>query len=497
MMRLNQAPVPQWAVFLLACLLTAPVWLPLTRPGLPESLAGPRPVLRLYALEAGASPDTSAADRWQSEGPAPYAVARLARAAGADGVTAVKISVALALLLLAAGMAAWAGRIADERGSLLAALLLLYAPLLLSITYVMGDVAAPWALAALLWAGWAGERDESWAMLVAAGAILLAWLAQPGLGLWASLSLLLLLLLRRRPRSLLAVAIGSLAGVFLMQPWARQLVAPATARGVAFFQLLEPAWAWDVASIDRTTPVAFALGVPLLGLLILAASLAPKGEERPAWPYALVGAILTLLSLDAVGGHLPFVWQSISPTLLLLLALPFWGLVALRGWQRLGTANSLPLLAALLIVVMLAAGPALSPQFADYPIPQQPQAVFGPQAITLLQAQPAGAPQPGSDWTITLHWVSWQQPDFDYNVFIHVLDANGNKIAQWDGQPQGGARPMTGWLSGEIIEDHIVLALPAQAPPVARVLLGLYNWQSGQRLLAGDQDAIVIWEASP
>jgi len=46
---------------------------------------------------------------------------------------------------------------------------------------------------------------------------------------------------------------------------------------------------------------------------------------------------------------------------------------------------------------------------------------------------------------------------------------------------------------GQVIEDRYELRLAADAPPESYHLnLGLYEWQSGERMRAGDDDKVVI-----
>lgn len=86
---------------------------------------------------------------------------------------------------------------------------------------------------------------------------------------------------------------------------------------------------------------------------------------------------------------------------------------------------------------------------------------------------------------IAFSWRALQQPAMDFSVFVHLLDQNGNKVAQLDWQPRDawGPRPMTTWRTGQTILDEQVLPVPADLPSGAYdLILGVYNWQSGERL---------------
>ncbi|MFN8490305.1 MAG: DUF2079 domain-containing protein [Caldilineaceae bacterium] len=91
----------------------------------------------------------------------------------------------------------------------------------------------------------------------------------------------------------------------------------------------------------------------------------------------------------------------------------------------------------------------------------------------------------GEALPFTLYWRATQPPTLDYSVFAHLLDANGNKVAQLDGQPHNafGRLPATNWLVNQPVVDTQTLTLPTTLTPGDyRLIAGLYNWQNGQRL---------------
>jgi hypothetical protein len=153
--------------------------------------------------------------------------------------------------------------------------------------------------------------------------------------------------------------------------------------------------------------------------------------------------------------------------------------------------------AALVILPLLGAGPGLAPAFAVVNVPPTPVAFFGDDAVVLLRLQSEGRWTAGGRMTITADWLALAKPTFDYSLFIHVLDAEGNRVAQLDTQPQGGARPMTTWEPGEVLSDRYELTVPAEAKEPLRLMLGLYNWQTLVRLpvrprLGAAADAITL-----
>ncbi|MBC7813068.1 MAG: hypothetical protein H7175_18065, partial [Burkholderiales bacterium] len=62
---------------------------------------------------------------------------------------------------------------------------------------------------------------------------------------------------------------------------------------------------------------------------------------------------------------------------------------------------------------------------------------------------------------ITLQWSATQSPDTDYYWFVHLLDAQGNIVAQQDRAPQGGYMPTSAWDVGEPVVDRLFFPLAA------------------------------------
>jgi hypothetical protein len=66
--------------------------------------------------------------------------------------------------------------------------------------------------------------------------------------------------------------------------------------------------------------------------------------------------------------------------------------------------------------------------------------------------------------------------DTSYTGFVHLLDANGQIVAQDDHVPLQNQYPTTRWVNGEVVEDRFVLRLPADLPPGEYALeIGLYD----------------------
>lgn len=468
-------------------LLTLPVWAPLTRPGLPTTQAAAGHVLQLYALERGEPSFTGRSPaRWWGEGPLAYAVVRPVRSLGLAAETAVKLSTALALLVLglALTLVLRDGPAAADVG-LLAVLLLGYSPVFLATLYRVGDLAALWVLAAQavgLWGMWRGDRIGM-AMTALAG--FAAVTALPGMGLLALLAVVAATSGRgRRPAALLA---GGLAGLVVVAPWARPPQPVTDPAAPLLRQILEPGWPVEVQVLTRAVEPAWSLGLPLAGLVLGGLWLRGTGRSSAThpvvgWRPAVVGGLCVFVAVLAGRPGLSFLAAPAQPRHWLVLGLPLLALVAAGevvprvkrvGWR-----------AALLLLPVLGAGPGLSPTFAVVHVPPIPVAFFGEDAVVLLRAQAEDEPKAGGRIVITATWLALTKPDFDYSLFIHVLDADGNRVAQLDTQPQAGARPMTTWEPGEVIPDRYELTVPAGAKEPLQVVLGLYHWQTLARLSA-------------
>ncbi len=90
---------------------------------------------------------------------------------------------------------------------------------------------------------------------------------------------------------------------------------------------------------------------------------------------------------------------------------------------------------------------------------------------------------PGEMLLLELRWQSLQSVAEDYYVFVHLLDARNEKIAQRDGHPVQWMRPISSWRPGEEIVDHYGILLPNEIlPGTYHIMLGLYDPITGQRL---------------
>jgi hypothetical protein len=96
---------------------------------------------------------------------------------------------------------------------------------------------------------------------------------------------------------------------------------------------------------------------------------------------------------------------------------------------------------------------------------------------------PLGPVTPGQAVPVTLVWQAMGEIDQDYKVFVHLLDADGQPVAQSDAVPANWTRPTSGWQVGEFVLDAHTLNLKTKlSPGEYRLVAGMYETESGQRL---------------
>ncbi len=90
---------------------------------------------------------------------------------------------------------------------------------------------------------------------------------------------------------------------------------------------------------------------------------------------------------------------------------------------------------------------------------------------------------PGQPFDLTLYWQAQEVTGDRLSVFVHLLDAQGNFLAQADSEPGGGALPTSGWLPGEYLADrHTLTVRPGAAAGPATLVVGLYDPRTGERV---------------
>jgi len=507
---------------------------PLTYPGFFEASSGFLPAFN--AAHPADAPDWEGmAGPVRGEGQLPYLVAWPFFALSGSGVAAIKWGYGLAFLIGALGVYAWTRRWLGAKGGVLSAIVYTYLPWHLSTVYTRGAYAEAWLWAFWPWILWAIDRladggPRNTVLGIAACLVLAAatlW-TQPGL---AALALPLIIAYGmvatggKRRRWLLGALGLALVGLWFAARGASETGLLSGGQFLHPFQLLSAAWGNEPS---------YQLGLAALGLSIVSIALqvgrrdapsngggtvvgdegasVPSESQRRAfwfWVCALVAIILLCLPISAwlweLSGFdalLTYPWQ-----LLALSALPLAFLAGsvIHLARRLA---ALPAWAGVVALVVLASYPYLSPRFT--------QTDPGPDPVALFQPVEASAPQimlldyeiqqpadlaATQALTLTLTWQAVEPVAEDYTVFVHVLSADGDKIAQRDSRPCNGECPTTTWQPGQVIMDRYQLDLSQDAstgrsssqPEPDRLAVGLYLLESGDRaIVAGRDDRMVL-----
>ncbi len=115
------------------------------------------------------------------------------------------------------------------------------------------------------------------------------------------------------------------------------------------------------------------------------------------------------------------------------------------------------------------------PLQAGSPLPQPVN--FG----GIIELQGVQTERDGEKLSVTLWWNTLKAPEKDYAIFLHLVDDQGNLLAQDDGMPAGGTSPTHIWQEGDVVRDrhHLQESTEGQS-----VHVGVYDPAGGQRLPA-------------
>lgn len=100
---------------------------------------------------------------------------------------------------------------------------------------------------------------------------------------------------------------------------------------------------------------------------------------------------------------------------------------------------------------------------------------------------------------VTLYWRTLNRPADDYTIFVHLLDANGNRLSQHDRRPMDGRFPTNLWRAGDVMHtDHTLQAGETCLSAPCYLAVGFYDWESGERLAvtygASENNAVLLDE---
>ncbi len=91
--------------------------------------------------------------------------------------------------------------------------------------------------------------------------------------------------------------------------------------------------------------------------------------------------------------------------------------------------------------------------------------------------------------SLVLYWQALRPLPYDYTVFVHLRDADGQAVVQADHQPLVPIYPPTLWPVGQTIRERSTLDISGQVPPGTYMLwVGVYRLDTLERLpIIGDR----------
>jgi hypothetical protein len=96
---------------------------------------------------------------------------------------------------------------------------------------------------------------------------------------------------------------------------------------------------------------------------------------------------------------------------------------------------------------------------------------------------------PGETLDLVTYWQVGETVRPSWAVFVHLLDATGSVVSQWDGWPVASG----GLESGDVVVLHHPLAIPdGTAPGPCTLQVGLYDAPDGPRLSVAGGDRLLL-----
>lgn len=116
--------------------------------------------------------------------------------------------------------------------------------------------------------------------------------------------------------------------------------------------------------------------------------------------------------------------------------------------------------------------------------PDYPHNLLLGEALELVgYDQEPHSPRPGEELRVTLYWRPRRALEGVYSTYLHLVNKEGQAIAQSDHQPGGVYYPTSLWKEGEIIRDEHTLTIPSTTPLGSyRLLAGVYESDSQEAL---------------
>lgn len=146
---------------------------------------------------------------------------------------------------------------------------------------------------------------------------------------------------------------------------------------------------------------------------------------------------------------------------------------------------------------------SLQPQLAAWPPLDQLNLQLGAEDRLLAYELIADAARPGETVQLNLYWQNLIDQPLEKDIFIHLLNAQGEGVTQIDGLVQvDGQR----WRAGKLLPQAYFLRLPPDLPPGPYLFrVGLFDALTGRRepvfgpdaMLRGDEIRLGLFHITP
>jgi hypothetical protein len=121
-----------------------------------------------------------------------------------------------------------------------------------------------------------------------------------------------------------------------------------------------------------------------------------------------------------------------------------------------------------------------------------PSAAESTPDLQLIGLTGAARGKPGEAASLTLWWRGPRPPRAGTFTFLHVLDAAGAKVAEYNAPLAAGQYPQL-WAAEEPLLDHAAIPLPADLTPGRyRLVGGAFDLASGAQLARADLGVLVV-----
>ncbi|MCS6964133.1 MAG: glycosyltransferase family 39 protein [Thermoflexus sp.] len=113
--------------------------------------------------------------------------------------------------------------------------------------------------------------------------------------------------------------------------------------------------------------------------------------------------------------------------------------------------------------------------------------------LVAFRITPEGEISPGGVLRISTAWRRWETVREEHSVFMHLLDEEGQLVAQDDHPVGRGLYPSIAWSEGEVIFERFEIRMPGGiAPGRYRLVIGRYNWETLVRIPIGSSDHLEL-----